>query len=113
MKMFLRGEWVDKAEKIEVRNPYDGSVVDVVPKADPADVDAALAGAVEGAALMRRVPGYERSKFLARAAQLLSEPPTSWAERSARRKARRWPKGAAKYCEPSRRCSFRPKKPSG
>lgn len=73
MRMFLRGEWVDKAEKIEVRNPYDGSVVDVVPKAEPADVDAALGGAVEGAALMRRMPGYERSKLLSRAAQLLSE----------------------------------------
>ena len=48
MKMFVAGQWVDKPEKIEVRNPYDGSVIDTVPKADAADVERAIAGAVEG-----------------------------------------------------------------
>ena len=43
MKMFVAGKWVDKSEKIEVRNPFDGSVVDTVPKADAGDVDKALA----------------------------------------------------------------------
>jgi len=32
MKIFLAGEWVDKSKKIEVRNPYDNSVIDTVPK---------------------------------------------------------------------------------
>ena len=73
MKMFLRGQWVDKPQKIEVKNPFNGDVIDAVPKADAADVDAALAGAVEGAAVMRRLPGYERFKILSRAAQLLAE----------------------------------------
>jgi len=73
MKMFLQGQWADKPEKIEVKNPYDGAVIDCVPKADAADVDRALAGAVEGAKLMRRMPGYERSKILSRAAQLLGQ----------------------------------------
>jgi acyl-CoA reductase-like NAD-dependent aldehyde dehydrogenase len=48
-------------------------VIDCVPKADAADVDRALAGAVEGARLMRRLPGYERFKILSRAAQLLGQ----------------------------------------
>ena len=48
MKMFVAGEWVDKPQKIEVRNPFDNSVLDTVPKADSADVERALAGAVEG-----------------------------------------------------------------
>ncbi len=73
MKMFLRGQWVDRPEKIEVKNPFDGAVIDVVPKAGVAEVDAALAGAVEGAQRMRRLPGYERYKILSRAAQLLSQ----------------------------------------
>ncbi len=49
MKMFVAGQWLDKSEKSEVHNPYDGSVVDTVPKADASDVDRALAAAVEGA----------------------------------------------------------------
>jgi glyceraldehyde-3-phosphate dehydrogenase (NADP+) len=71
MKMFLRGQWQDGAEKIEVRNPWDGSVVDVVPAGTPADIEAAVAGAVEGAAIMRQTPGYDRGQILARAAELM------------------------------------------
>ena len=44
MKMFVAGKWCDKAEKLEVRNPFDQSIVDTVPKADAADVERALAG---------------------------------------------------------------------
>lgn len=73
MKMFLRGQWTDKPERIEVRNPYDGSVVDTVPGGDVGDVDAAVAGAVEGAAVMRRMPAYQRFEILSRAAQLMRE----------------------------------------
>lgn len=73
MKMFLRGKWTDKAAKIEVRNPFDGSLVDSVPSGDGGDVEAAVAGAVEGAAIMRRMPACERSDILARAAQLMRQ----------------------------------------
>ena len=48
MKMFVAGRWVDTPSEIEVKNPFDGSVIDTVPKADAADVEAALAGAVQG-----------------------------------------------------------------
>ncbi len=60
MKMFVAGQWVDRAQKNEVHNPYDGTLVDTVPKASPADVEQALESAVEGARLMRAMPGYER-----------------------------------------------------
>jgi acyl-CoA reductase-like NAD-dependent aldehyde dehydrogenase len=73
MKMFIAGEWVDRAEKIEVRNPFDGQVIDTVPKGTPADVAAAVAGAVEGARIMRRMPGYERYRILSKAARLIAE----------------------------------------
>ncbi|MFN0019412.1 MAG: aldehyde dehydrogenase family protein [Pirellulaceae bacterium] len=68
MKLFLRGQWVDRDKKLEVRHPFDGSLVDTVPIATPDDIQSALAGAVEGAAIMRKVPGYERFQILRRAA---------------------------------------------
>src|ERR1700744_3843245 len=73
MKMFLRGPWQDRAEKIEVRNPWDGSVVDVVPAGTPSDIEATVTGAVEGAALMRHMPGYDRCQILLRAAELMRQ----------------------------------------
>ncbi|HUT92394.1 MAG TPA: aldehyde dehydrogenase family protein [Thermoguttaceae bacterium] len=73
MKMFIGGQWVDRSEKTEVTNPFDGSVIDTVPKATAGDVDAALAGAVEGARTMRNTPAYERSLILRKAAELMHE----------------------------------------
>jgi acyl-CoA reductase-like NAD-dependent aldehyde dehydrogenase len=73
MKMFVAGKWIDKGQKIDVTNPFDGSVVDTVPKADAADVDAALAGAVEGAKIMRAMTGFDRGKILRKAAALMAE----------------------------------------
>lgn len=71
MKMFVAGRWLDKPEKIEVLNPFDGTVIDTVPKADGGDVEAALAGAVEGARVMRAMPGYERYRILSKAAGMM------------------------------------------
>jgi len=73
MKMFLGGRWVEKSEKIEVTNPFDQSVIDTVSKADAGDVDAAIAGAVEGARIMRKMPAYERFVILRKAADLMKD----------------------------------------
>ena len=73
MQMFLGGQWVDKPQTVEVLNPFDRSVIDTVPKADAHDVDAALAGAVEGARVMRKMPGYERFLVLRKAAGLMQD----------------------------------------
>ena len=73
MRMFIRGAWVDGAEKIEVVHPYDGRAIDTVPLASGAHIEAALCGAVEGARIMRRLPGYERFKILRKAADLMYE----------------------------------------
>ena len=56
MKMFIAGEWVDRDEKMDVQNPFDGSVIDTVPRASVEDVDAAVASAVRGAAAMAKPP---------------------------------------------------------
>jgi acyl-CoA reductase-like NAD-dependent aldehyde dehydrogenase len=71
MKMFVAGSWLDKPEKTEVHNPFDGSVIDTVPKADQSDVERALAAAVDGARTMRAMPGYERFQILRKASELI------------------------------------------
>ncbi|MCA9141368.1 MAG: aldehyde dehydrogenase family protein [Planctomycetaceae bacterium] len=73
MKMFINGEWVDRDQKIEVLNPFDGSLVDTVPKATAEDVEAAIASAVRGAEIMRKLPAYDRFTILRRAADLMVE----------------------------------------
>lgn len=72
MKMFLAGEWVDKPKKIEVRNPFDNSVIDTVPRADAGAVDRALSFAERGAKAMAKLSGYERWKILRKAADLIA-----------------------------------------
>lgn len=73
MQMLIAGEWIDAAESIPVLNPYDGSQIDVVPKASSSDVERALAFAVEGAKKMRATSGYDRYGLLMRAAELMEE----------------------------------------
>ncbi len=71
MKMFLAGRWVEKPQQAQVKNPFDGSVIDTVPKGDAADVEAAIDGAVAGAVEMRRTSGYQRYEILHRASELM------------------------------------------
>src|SRR5215470_19366245 len=72
MKMFLAGQWTDKPKKIEVKNPFDDSVIDTVPKADGADVERTLAFAERGAKVMAKLTSYERWKILRKAADMMA-----------------------------------------
>jgi acyl-CoA reductase-like NAD-dependent aldehyde dehydrogenase len=71
MRMFYGGDWRDATQKIEVRNPFDDSVVGTVPAATASDIEAALVGAVAGAKTMAGLPGYKRYQILLKAAQLM------------------------------------------
>ncbi len=71
MRIFFAGQWQDRDQKIEVRNPYDATIVDTVPQATASDADAAIAGAVQGAAVMRKLSGYERFQILRKAADAM------------------------------------------
>jgi acyl-CoA reductase-like NAD-dependent aldehyde dehydrogenase len=73
MKMHVGTDWIDKPEIINVINPYDGSVVDSVPKSDLKDVETAIATAVRGSKIMAQLTGYERYRLLHQAAQLLEQ----------------------------------------
>ena len=72
MKIFLEGKWVDKPNKIEVRNPYDNSVIDTVPRADGGDVERALSFAERGAKVMAKLSGYDRWRILRQAADIMA-----------------------------------------
>ena len=72
VKIFLAGNWVDKPKKLEVKNPFDNSVIDTVPKADAADLEKALAFAERGAKVMAKLSSYERWKILRKAADLMA-----------------------------------------
>ena len=71
MKMLLAGAWVDRDHKIEVRDPFDNSLVDTVPRASAADVEAALAGAVKGFTIARKMTVYERAQVLLKTAAIV------------------------------------------
>ena len=72
MKNFIAGEWVDKAKKIEVKNPFDNAVIDTVPRADAGDLEKALEFAERGAKVMAKLASYERWRILRKAADLMS-----------------------------------------
>ena len=73
MKMYIGGEWVDKPEKAAVRNKYNGETIDTVPLADAGDVERAIASAVRGAEVMRKMSPYDRYHILRKAADLLAQ----------------------------------------
>ncbi len=73
MKMYINGEWVDRAETIPVVNPFDKSVIDTVPRGTAADVELAIGSAVSGAKAMAKLTSYERYAILNRAAELMGQ----------------------------------------
>ncbi len=71
MKMLIGKKWVDKDEKIDVRNPYDDGLVDTVPAGDVADVEAAFQAAEEGFEINRNLPVHERISILYKTAEII------------------------------------------
>ena len=73
MKMYLAGEWVDRDQKINVLNPFNGQVFDTVPSAGIEDVVDAIASAERGAKVMASMSGHQRYEILMRAVGLMKE----------------------------------------
>ncbi len=73
MKMLIGGEWVDREKKIEVFDPFDGSLVDTVPSGDEKDVLAAVESAGRGFETMRRLPAHERVRILRKTAEIVEK----------------------------------------
>jgi acyl-CoA reductase-like NAD-dependent aldehyde dehydrogenase len=60
----LGGEVVETGETYEVRSPFDGSLVAVVHRAGPAEVERAIAGAAEAFETTRHLPSWQREQVL-------------------------------------------------
>ncbi|HHI02230.1 MAG: aldehyde dehydrogenase [Candidatus Zixiibacteriota bacterium] len=73
MKMLLNGQWVDRDNKIDVIDPFDNSVIDTIPAGTKEDCETALAGAVSGFAITKKMTVYERAQILFKAADLISK----------------------------------------
>ncbi len=88
MRMLLGGEWVDRATRVEVHDPWDRSLVDTVPQATPADLDRAIENAVEGARISRRTTVYARATILRDTANLVEARSEAFATMIAREGAK-------------------------
>ncbi len=64
MKMFIGGEWVATKDTIAVYDPYDNSLVDVVQKATQEDVKTAIASAIKGYEIARKMSVHQRATIL-------------------------------------------------
>ena len=69
--MIIGENWVDKDEKIDVRNPYNNKLIDTVPAADKSDVETAYQAAEEGYRINRDLPVHQRVSILYKTAEIL------------------------------------------
>src|SRR6202167_4010855 len=63
---FLDGRWHEDGDIVEIRAPYDGSIIARVVQGRHADADAAIAAAVKAFGTTRRLPAFERQRVLRR-----------------------------------------------
>ena len=66
---FLDGKWWDDGEVVEVRAPYDGSIVGRVHQGGREHAEAAISAAVKAFGTTRRLPAFERQRVLRYIAQ--------------------------------------------
>src|SRR4030088_111059 len=64
----LDGKWVEQGDRVEVRSPYDGSVVGHVFQGRREHAEAAIAASVKAFGTTRRLPAFERQRVLRRIA---------------------------------------------
>ncbi len=72
MQMFLNGEWVDRPQYMEIRDPQDNSLIDTVPQASAADMRLAIGAAVAAAETARHWPIHQRMAVLSAAADTVT-----------------------------------------
>ena len=70
---FVDGRWLEDGDIVEVRNPFDGSVVGRVTQARREHAEAAIAASVKAFGTTRRLPAFERQRVLRRVAQQIVE----------------------------------------
>ena len=61
---YVAGQWLQTGDRLEVRSPYDGSLVAVVHRAGPEQIERAIAQAAAAFDVTRRLPVWQRSQAL-------------------------------------------------
>jgi acyl-CoA reductase-like NAD-dependent aldehyde dehydrogenase len=69
----LDGKWIEEGDPIEIRAPYDGSVVGRVFQGRREHAEAAIAAAVKAFGTTRRLPAFERQRVLRRVAESIAQ----------------------------------------
>jgi len=72
-KFLVGGEWRTSDEVLEVKFPYDNSVVDSVYMAQTQDLEDAMAAAQRGFEVTRKLPSYKRTEILQNLHRLMKE----------------------------------------
>src|ERR1700688_976759 len=70
---FVDGRWIEDGDPVEVRSPFDGSVVGRVAQGRREHAEAAIAAAVKAFGTTRRLPAFERQRVLRRVALSIAE----------------------------------------
>jgi len=72
-KLFIGGEWVEAKRYADLRSPYSGEPIALVPLADQEETESAIAAADRARKAMASLPLHARSKLLSKLADLLEE----------------------------------------
>jgi acyl-CoA reductase-like NAD-dependent aldehyde dehydrogenase len=69
----LDGKWLEEGDPVEIRSPYDGSVIGRVFQGKREHAEAAIAAAVKAFGTTRRLPAFERQRVLRRVAESMAQ----------------------------------------
>ena len=69
----LDGKWVEEGDPVEIRAPYDGSVIGRVYQGRREHAESAIASAVKAFSTTRRLPAFERQRVLRRVAENIGD----------------------------------------
>src|SRR5450755_2747098 len=70
---FVDGKWIEEGDPVEIRAPYDGSVIGSVFQGRREHAEAAIAAAVKAFGTTRRLPAFERQRVLRRVSENITE----------------------------------------
>ena len=70
---FVDGKWIEEGDPVEIRAPYDGSVIASVFQGRREHAEAAIAAAVKAFGTTRRLPAFERQRVLRRVSENIAE----------------------------------------
>jgi acyl-CoA reductase-like NAD-dependent aldehyde dehydrogenase len=70
---FVDGKWIEEGDPVEIRAPYDGSVIASVFQGTREHAEAAIVAAMKAFGTTRRLPAFERQRVLRRVSQSISE----------------------------------------